>query len=126
MNVNSAKSRVLAGWDKQLSKVILDLAILACLQSGRLYGLQLLKILKNTSNLIVVEGTIYPILNRLKTESLIQAEWVYENEGHPRKYYSLTSEGKKKLIQMSKHWIEFSEKVNKLLEPLAKEFDDEV
>ncbi len=66
------------------------MAALASLWGKRLYGLEILRSLASDAQLALGEGTIYPILNRLKTEGLLVSEWVEAEAGHPRKYYSLT------------------------------------
>ena len=73
-------------WEVQLRKGSLELAILAALWEGRLYGLEILRHLEDSSDLIVVEGTVYPLLNRLRTLGLVESEWVVSDSGHPRKY----------------------------------------
>ena len=63
-------------WEAQLRKGCLEMAVLASLWNGRLYGLEILRVLERDSSLVLAEGTIYPILNRLRTESLVRSEWV--------------------------------------------------
>ena len=111
----------LESWDKQLRKGVLDLAMLSCLWNGRLYGLELINRLKEVSNLIVVEGTVYPILKRLDNEGWVQSKWEYESAGHPRKYYTLTRAGRDRCGQMSGHWLMFSSQVGQLLKLVEKD-----
>jgi PadR family transcriptional regulator PadR len=80
---------------KQLRKGILELAILASLDHESRYGYSLIKAIASRNGILIAEGTIYPILRRLLKEGLIQAKWEESNQGPPRKYYSLTGEGKK-------------------------------
>src|SRR5512138_3381695 len=77
-------------WEAQLRKGTLQLAILASLWGSRLYGLEILRALEARSNLGLAEGTLYLILNRLRAEGLVEAEWVAADSGHSRKYYWLT------------------------------------
>ena len=63
-------------WEVQLRKGSLELAILASLWNGRLYGLEILRHLESSSELIVVEGTAYPLLNRLRALGLVETQWV--------------------------------------------------
>ena len=74
-------------WEAQLRKGALEMAALASLWRGRLYGLEIIRFLERNSRLVLAEGTIYPILNRLKAEGLLTSEWVEAEAGHPRKYY---------------------------------------
>jgi hypothetical protein len=70
-------------WEKQIRKGWLELAILASLRDDRLYGLEILRRLETHSDLVLAEGTIYPILNRLKRDGLIESRWVESEAGHP-------------------------------------------
>ena len=73
-------------WEAQLRKGALEMATLASLWRGRLYGLEIIRFLESHSRLVLAEGTIYPILNRLKAEGLLTSVWVEAEAGHPRKY----------------------------------------
>jgi PadR family transcriptional regulator, regulatory protein PadR len=107
-------------WEVQLRKGCLELAILAALWSGKLYGLEILQRLENDSDLIVSEGTVYPLLSRLKSLGLVRSEWVESDAGHPRKYYALTASGRKRAFEMDSIWARFSTSMEKLLAPLKK------
>jgi PadR family transcriptional regulator PadR len=93
----------------------MELATLATLWSGRLYGLEMLRRLEHCSGLVVAEGTIYPLLGRLERAGLIQAEWVETGLGHPRKYYTLTPAGADRTLEMTRLWSRFSANVDQLL-----------
>jgi PadR family transcriptional regulator PadR len=108
-------------WEVQLRKGCLELAILAALWDGKRYGLEILRRLESDSDLIVAEGTVYPLLSRLKALGMLRSEWVESDAGHPRKYYALTPAGKQRAIEMTKIWARFSSSMSKLLAPLAKE-----
>ena len=107
-------------WEVQLRKGCLELAILASLWGGKLYGLEILRRLESGSDMVISEGTVYPLLSRLKSLALVESEWVESDGGHPRKYYRLTTAGKLRAIEMARVWSEFSSSLSKLLEPLAK------
>ena len=107
-------------WEVQLRKGCLELAILAALWEGKLYGLEILRRLESDSDLIVSEGTVYPLLSRLKALGLVRSEWVESDAGHPRKYYALTAPGKQRLLDMSATWAKFSSSMSKLLAPDCK------
>jgi PadR family transcriptional regulator PadR len=104
-----------AKWETQLRKGGLSLAVLACLHPGRLYGLEMLRRLEAEAGLSVPEGTIYPLLNRLKTEGLVASEWVEADAGHPRKYYTLTDRGRRRLNEMASNWTSFARGLDRLL-----------
>jgi PadR family transcriptional regulator PadR len=108
-------------WEVQLRKGCLELAILAALWDGRRYGLEILRRLESDSDLVVSEGTVYPLLSRLKALDLVRSEWVTADAGHPRKYYALTQAGKQRAVEMSRTWARFSSSMSKLLAPLTKE-----
>jgi PadR family transcriptional regulator PadR len=107
-------------WEAQMRKGCLEMAVLASLWRGRLYGLEILRVLERDSNLVLAEGTIYPILNRLRTEGLVQSEWVEAQAGHPRKYYHLTAAGRERATQMAKTWTQFSAGLGCLIEPVVR------
>jgi len=106
-------------WEVQLRKGCLELAILASLWGGRLYGLEIIRKLESDSELTVSEGTVYPLLSRLKALGLVQSEWVESEAGHPRKYYALTAPGKQRALEMTRIWSRFSSSLDLLLAPLG-------
>jgi PadR family transcriptional regulator PadR len=112
-------------WVAQLRKGALEMAALASLWRGRLYGLEIIRFLENHSSLALAEGTIYPILNRLKVEGMLTSEWVEAEAGHPRKYYSLTETGRQRLRLMAEAWISFSSGLSRLLEPVLHPADQD-
>ena len=105
-------------WEAQLRKGTLDMAALASVWHGRLYGLEIIRHLETHSQLTLAEGTVYPILNRLRTEGLLTSEWVEAEAGHPRKYYSLTASGRDRLRGMAEAWVAFSQGLGQLLQPI--------
>jgi PadR family transcriptional regulator PadR len=80
---------------RQLRKGILELTILKCLYQESHYGYSIIKTISEGSEIELTEGTIYPILSRLAKDDMVNSEWVESKQGPPRKYYSLTPEGKK-------------------------------
>jgi PadR family transcriptional regulator PadR len=107
-------------WEAQLRKGAVEMAALASLWQGRLYGLEIIRFLESQSQLALAEGTIYPILNRLKAEGLLTSEWVEAEAGHPRKYYSLTEAGRLRLRLMAEAWTSFSDGLSRLIEPVLE------
>jgi PadR family transcriptional regulator PadR len=106
-------------WEAQLRKGCLEMAILATMWQSRLYGLEILRELSGKSQLEIAEGTLYPILSRLKAEGLLQSEWVEAEAGHPRKYYWLTAAGRRRVREMAGAWNEFAAKLSVLVQPVA-------
>lgn len=107
-------------WEIQLRKGCLELAILASLWGNKLYGLEILRRLETDSDLVVSEGTVYPLLSRLKGLGWVKSEWVESDAGHPRKYYALTAAGKQRALEMVATWARFSSSMRRLLAPLEK------
>jgi PadR family transcriptional regulator PadR len=107
-------------WEAQLRKGALEMAALASLWHGRLYGLEIIRFLEKHSQLVLAEGTIYPILNRLKADGLLTSEWVEAEAGHPRKYYALTDAGRQRLHLMAEAWVGFARGLGRLLEPVLE------
>ena len=107
-------------WERQVRKGWLELAILASLWEERLYGLDILRRLESHSDLILAEGTIYPILNRLKADGLVDSKWVEGEAGHPRKYYWLTAAGKRRAVAMARYASSFLSSIDALIAPLLE------
>jgi PadR family transcriptional regulator, regulatory protein PadR len=105
-------------WEAQMRKGCLEMAAMASLWDGKLYGLEILRVLERDSRLVLSEGTIYPILNRLRAEGLLSSEWVEAEAGHPRKYYELTTAGRERAIRMVEIWTEFSAGLAALIAPV--------
>lgn len=107
-------------WEVQLRKGGLELAILAALWDERLYGLEILRRVETASDLVISDGTLYPLLNRLKLAGLVATEWVESDAGHPRKYYALTAAGRRRARDMAATWKRFAASMGALLAPLTK------
>ena len=90
-------------WTVQARKGILELCILNALDTDEYYGYDLVKTLVSLPGLGVTEGTIYPLLSRLRLQGLVKTRLVESSEGPVRKYYSLTSKGKKTVALMNEH-----------------------
>jgi len=105
-------------WEVQLRKGCLELAVLAALWDGRLYGLEMLRRVQERSDVSIAEGTVYPLLRRLKAEGFLECEWVDAQAGHPRKYYWLTASGRDRVIAMARSWFLFSGGLAGLLQPI--------
>ena len=105
MNIENAKS--------QLRKGMLEFCVLLLLKGRPAYTNDIIAKLK-AANLIVVEGTLYPLLTRLKNDNLLSYEWVESTQGPPRKYYTLTPDGEKFLQGLEEAWSELANTVNHL------------
>jgi PadR family transcriptional regulator PadR len=102
-------------WQEQLRRGTLDLAILLSVSGSPRYGLAIIEHLEGFTDLVITEGTIYPILGRLAREGLLAATWVEGEAPHARKYYRLTSAGAQRLSDMRVEWEIFSAKIVRLM-----------
>lgn len=94
----------LENWATQLRKGMLELLILNAIGNSRLYGYDLVRRLRQIPGLMIGEGTVYPILSRLKREGFLRTTLEESSEGPARKYYELTGSGRRILTQMNAHW----------------------
>ncbi len=97
----------------QMRKGILEFCILSILNSNEAYPSEILEQLK-TAKLIVVEGTLYPLLTRLKNMELLTYRWEESTSGPPRKYYAITDLGKQSCAALSTTWNELQHAVERL------------
>lgn len=102
-------------WKIQLRKGIFDMLILNTLRDRAQYGLEIVKELENIPDLTLAEGTVYPLLSRLKSEGLVFTEWIESEQGRPRKYYSLSEKGKKFCNELNEAWYSFSKSIDKII-----------
>ena len=91
-------------WNEQLRRGALEFAVLLTLSPGARY------------DLVITEGTIYPLLARLTRDGVLHAEWSATEAVHPRKYYRLTAPGRRRLHDMCEHWQDFSDKIDRLMQ----------
>jgi PadR family transcriptional regulator PadR len=96
--------RFLENWATQLRKGMLELCILNTISGRSLYGYDIVRRLRAIDGLVISEGTIYPILSRLKREGFVQTTFRESTEGPPRKYYELTDPGREALDKMNDCW----------------------
>ena len=102
MNIENTKA--------QLRKGVLEFCILSVIKDKEAYTSEILDTLKN-AKLLVVEGTVYPLLTRLKNDGLLDYRWEESSSGPPRKYYGLTEEGNEFLTELNGTWTELSDAV---------------
>mgnify|MGYP002514705077 FL=1 len=107
MNIENTKA--------QMRKGMLEYCIMLILKQRSCYANDIIRELKE-ADMIVVEGTLYPLLNRLLKERILKYDWQESTQGPPRKYYSLTLDGEEVLRQLNSSWLEISNTVNKLHE----------
>lgn len=100
----------------QMRKGVLEYCILSILQHKEAYPSEIIEQLKD-AKMIVVEGTLYPLLTRLKNAELLSYRWEESKSGPPRKYFSLTDKGKAFLEELNTTWQELKEAVLKTTNP---------
>lgn len=99
----------------QMRKGILEFCILHIISRGEVYASDMLEELTN-ARIMVVEGTLYPLLTRLKNAELLDYKWVESQSGPPRKYYVLTENGKLFLSAMEETWVGLADSVSRVIQ----------
>lgn len=99
----------------QIRKGLLEFCVLQIISKREVYASEIIEELKN-SKIIVVEGTVYPLLSRLKKSDYIKHEWKESSQGPPRKYYSITDSGLEHLKGLVVSWSDINSSVKQLLE----------
>lgn len=99
----------------QLRKGVLEYCVLALLRDSERYGFELVRTLSEADGLLVSEGTIYPLLSRLRRDQLVSTSWQESEAGPPRRYYQLTDTGKRALADFSDDWVRFRDAVDALV-----------
>src|SRR6266566_7521246 len=96
----------------QMRKGTLQYCVLALLADEERYGFDLVRALAETDGMVTSEGTIYPLLSRLRRDGLVETTWRESTAGPPRRYYRLTSQGSAALEGFSKQWGRFRDAVD--------------
>lgn len=107
MNSDNAK--------QQMRKGVLELCILSIIAEKEAYPSDIIRRLKD-SQMIVVEGTLYPLLTRLKDMQLLEYKWQESTQGPPRKYFQVTEEGKVFLDELARGWSDLVSSVNQIIQ----------
>jgi len=111
-----AEDRAIAERQTQWLRGVLDLAVLATLQSaGTSYGYALIQSLTEAGILDLKGGTIYPLLARLEQEGLVSSQWRAGGGGPGRKYFTITATGREVLVRSAAGWTDFSARIGSIL-----------
>jgi PadR family transcriptional regulator, regulatory protein PadR len=102
------------GLATQLRKGVIEYCVLALLKDGPRYGGEVIQLLRGKGQLLVSEGTIYPLLSRMRSEGLVETEWRDTPGGAPRRYYRLSRSGQKAVGQFREEWFRFRESVDEI------------
>lgn len=111
------------GIERELRRGTLELIVLHLLEPGEAYGYDIVSKLATETDgvLAVTDGTLYPVLYRLERAGFVQVRWDTPERGVPRKYYRLTSAGRRELAQLEHEWTTFAGAMAKLLNPSQKQ-----
>ena len=99
----------------QLRRGVLEYCVLALLREGERYGFEIARTLGGEDRMVTSEGTLYPLLGRLRREGSVETTWRESPSGPPRRYYRLTPRGEESLRSFSTEWRRFSATVDRLL-----------
>ena len=106
---------MVSGQDKLLAQMrrgTLEFCVLALLRADERYGFDLVKGLSSVDGMVTTEGTIYPLLTRLRRDGLVTSTWKESPSGPPRRYYRITPKGRKSLTEFAEQWTRFRDAVD--------------
>lgn len=102
-------------WISQLKKGTLSFLVLSILKDEKeYYGYDLINEIKRRTSIEIAEGTLYPLMNRLKKEELVESKWVEQDSGIPRKYYKITILGLSTANEMKTYWDNLNATLNQI------------
>jgi len=99
-----------------MRKGALEYCVLALLGGREMYGLELVRALSEVDGMVLSEGTLYPLLSRLRKDDLVDTTWQESAAGPPRRYYRLTAKGRRALADFSTEWRRFRDAVETLID----------
>jgi PadR family transcriptional regulator, regulatory protein PadR len=108
-------------WLAQIRRGVAEQCVLALLTGGEKYGFELARELGARGQIIASEGTLYPLLARLRRNGLVETSWRESNAGPPRRYYHLTRDGELALASFTKQWRVFRDAVDEILSEGSRE-----
>ncbi|MEO9181245.1 MAG: PadR family transcriptional regulator [Acidimicrobiales bacterium] len=109
---------VAGGTDKLLAQMrrgSIEYCVLALLQTDDRYGFEITRELSDADGLVTSEGTVYPLLTRLRNDGLVETYWQESSEGPPRRYYRITADGRRALTSFIDQWARFRDSVDTIL-----------
>jgi PadR family transcriptional regulator len=99
----------------QLRRGVLEFCVMALLRDGERYAFELVRTLAEADGLVTTEGTLYPLLGRLRREGVVETTWRESRSGPPRRYYELTAAGRDRLAVFTADWTRFRTSVDTIL-----------
>lgn len=109
----------------ELRRGVLEHCVLAVVRERESYGFDIVKTLARNGRLVTSEGTIYPLLSRLRRDGLVTSRWRESESGPPRRYYRISDEGRRALDVFATEWRSFTTAVDEVLQGVREENDDE-
>lgn len=106
----------MGGWDTQVRRGVVELAVLAVIARGETYGYRIVEQLRSLPGLEFTESTVYPVLTRLAREGMLAVRNEPSPSGPPRRYYQLTAEGRRRMVRMAEGWSALAGSVTRLLQ----------
>ena len=109
---------MVSGQDKLLAQMrrgTLEFCVLALLREEERYGFDLVRALGESDGMVTSEGTIYPLLSRLRRDGLVTSTWEESPSGPPRRYYRVTAKGRKALAEFAEEWQRFRDAVDRFV-----------
>ena len=100
----------------QLRRGVLEFCVLALLREGERYSFDLVRALGDAEGLVTSEGTLYPLLGRLRRDGMVKSTWRESASGPPRRYYRITAAGDAALRAFASQWAQFRDSVDTLME----------
>lgn len=100
----------------QMRRGTLEYCVLAVLRRGERYAFDLVKTLADLDGMVTSEGTLYPLLTRLRKDGLVESTWQESPKGPPRRYYRITPKGERALAAFADEWRNFRKSVDQLIE----------
>src|SRR5215470_15510692 len=115
--VDGSRSPDSAALPSQLRRGVLEFCVLALLRDGERYAVELVQELGSIEGLVTSEGTLYPLLSRLRKDGVVETTWRESPGGPPRRYYALTPAGRAVLDVFSGEWARFRDAVDRIIKP---------
>ena len=106
------KETFMTNWSKQMKKGLLIFFVMNVIKKKSSYGYEIIQQINEDNEILIADGTLYPLLKQLKKEQLVLSKWETNEENAPRKYYYLTGKGNSILNEMKTYWLTLSKLVN--------------
>ena len=109
------ESLFIGNWNTQLKKGMLIFLVMSILKKKSCYGHEIIQKIKEKTGIIIADGTLYPLLKKLKQENYALSKWEVSDENSPRKYYYLTGIGNSTVNEMTNYWKSLNNSIETLI-----------